>query len=340
MARGHEITAWEPANAWSVENLRAGHGEDAIGGYRSVYPEIPVVVYGPSEFNVNEALEGFDLAIVHEWNEPALVAAVGLARRSNPRLRALFHDTHHRSVTDPDSMSRYDLSNYDGVLAFGESVREEYLKRGWAKQVWTFHEAADTRVFRPILGLEKTGDLVWIGNWGDDERSAELREFLIQPVHDLRLRATIHGVRYPEQAIRELNDAGIAYKGWLPNYRAPEMFAQYRFTVHVPRRPYAEALAGVPTIRVFEALACGIPLISAPWWDSEGLFGPGSYLTARDGNEMREQMRAVLNDTALAQELASKGLEAIEQRHTCAHRVTELMDIYAAIRPSCVEAAA
>ena len=77
MARGHEITAWEPANAWSVENLRAGHGEDAIGGYRSVYPEIPVVVYGPSEFNVNEALEGVDLAIVHEWNEPALVAADG-----------------------------------------------------------------------------------------------------------------------------------------------------------------------------------------------------------------------------------------------------------------------
>ena len=46
-------------------------------------------------------------------------------------------------------------------------------------------------------------------------------------------------------------------------------------TVHVPRRPYVEALPGIPTIRVFEALACGIPLVSAPWADSEGLFPPG-----------------------------------------------------------------
>ena len=43
-------------------------------------------------------------------------------------------------------------------------------------------------------------------------------------------------------------------------------------TVHVPRRPYVDALPGIPTIRVFEALACGIPLVSAPWRDEEGLF--------------------------------------------------------------------
>ena len=40
------------------------------------------------------------------------------------------------------------------------------------------------------------------------------------------------------------------------------MFARYRVTVHVPRRPYVAALPGIPTIRPFEALACGIPLVS------------------------------------------------------------------------------
>jgi spore maturation protein CgeB len=47
----------------------------------------------------------------------------------------------------------------------------------------------------------------------------------------------------------------------------------------------SRALPGIPTIRVFEALACGIPLVSAPWDDAEGLFRPGEdFLVARDGD--------------------------------------------------------
>jgi spore maturation protein CgeB len=88
------------------------------------------------------------------------------------------------------------------------------------------------------------------------------------------------------------------------------------------------ALRGIPTIRPFEALACAIPLISAPWDDVEGLFTPGrDFLVARDGNEMRRQMQAVLHDRALAQELARHGLDTIQRRHTCAHRVSELLNI-------------
>jgi spore maturation protein CgeB len=162
-------------------------------------------------------------------------------------------------------MLAYDLTHYDGVLAFGRVIRDLYLSEGWAARAWTWHEAADTRVFRPLPGRPCDGDLVWIGNWGDDERTLELRTFLIEPVRALQLRARVHGVRYPEEARRTLAAAGIEYAGWLPNYEAPQVFARFRVTVHVPRRPYAAALPGIPTIRVFEALACGIPLVSAPW---------------------------------------------------------------------------
>src|SRR5690606_5640036 len=142
-------------------------------------------------------------------------------------------------------------------------------------QAWTWHEAADTRVFKPMAGVATQGDLVWIGNWGDDERTRELREFLIDPVASLNLFACVHGVRYPRKALATLARAGIDYRGWLPNHRAPEVFAAFRATVHVPRRPYVRALPGVPTIRVFEALACGIPLVCAPWSDTENLFHRG-----------------------------------------------------------------
>ena len=179
-------------------------------------------------------------------------------------------------------------------------------------------------------GVAKEGDLVWIGNWGDDERTAELHEFLLQPVHDLHLKARVHGVRYPEAAKKALAEAGIEYAGWLPNYRAPEVFARYRVTVHVPRRPYVRALPGIPTIRIFEALACGIPLVSAPWDDAEGLFTPGKdFLVAPDGAEMRAHLKALLADEDLARSVSAHGLETILRRHTCGHRADELLEIWA-----------
>jgi spore maturation protein CgeB len=112
----------------------------------------------------------------------------------------------------------------------------------------------------------------------------------------------------------------------------PEAFARHRVTVHVPRRPYVEALPGIPTIRVFEALACGIPLVSAPWRDAEGLFPDGSYLSARDGAEMERHLEAVLADPDLRRSLVETGLAAVRARHTCAHRADELLAIVAALR--------
>ena len=83
----------------------------------------------------------------------------------------------------------------------------------------------------------------------------------------------MRGVRYPETALAALRGTSLHYGGWVANVDVPALFARHRMTIHVPRRPYVTALPGIPTIRVFEALACGIPLVSAPWHDEERLFG-------------------------------------------------------------------
>jgi spore maturation protein CgeB len=237
----------------------------------------------------------------------------------------LFHDTHHRAVTERDSMKAYDLSHYDGVLAFGGMIRDLYLKEGWTKRAWTWHEAADTRIFKPAPSDGYDGDLVWIGNWGDEERTKELFEFLITPVKELGLKAKIYGVRYPDHAKNALRDAGIEYGGWLPNFKAPEVFARYRFTAHVPRGPYVRSLPGIPTIRPFEALACGIPLLSSPWQDSENLFTPGQdFKFVQTGREMKKVMQEVIAGDTFVADMVKHGLETIRQKHTCAHRVDEL----------------
>ncbi len=329
IARGHDVRVLEPEDAWSIRNLLTHEGPAALAGFRTAYPTIHAERYHPDSLNLREVLHGADLVLVHEWNEPELVAAIGEHHASHTGYRLFFHDTHHRSVTAPHEMALYDLTHYDGVLAFGRVIRDLYLSNGWTKRAWTWHEAADTRVFHPQPIRGRDGDLVWIGNWGDDERTQELQEFLLGPVKALGLKAKIYGVRYPESALSALEDAGIEYGGWLPNFRVPEIFARYRVTVHVPRRPYVEALPGVPTIRVFEALACAIPLITAPWNDTENLFCPSEdYTIVQNGAEMQQQLERAMAAPEHVKSLARCGFEAVRGRHTCAHRVDELLEIY------------
>jgi spore maturation protein CgeB len=330
ISRGHGMRIYEPMDGWSLQNLLAQTSglSEIMSGFRAVYPLLQPHFYDLEKLDLNRTLAQADVVIVHEWNPHALVRAIGEHHARHRSYQLYFHDTHHRSATDPGAMAAYDLRHYDGALAYGSVIRDSYLQHRWAPHAWTWHEAADTRVFHPVASTFPDADLVWIGNWGDGERTEELRDFLIRPVKSLGLKARVYGVRYPDHALEELAAAGIEYGGWLPNYRVPEVFARHRVTLHIPRRPYTRALPGIPTIRPFEAMACGIPLISAPWDDCENLFRPGrDFLFARDGDEMLFHLRNVLRDPELARNLAAAGLETIRARHTCAHRADELFAV-------------
>ena len=329
---GHEVASYEAEGNWSLANLIADHGEEGLASFWQSYPELQPRSYARGS-DPAPLVDGADLVIVHEWNEPALVAAIGAIRRSGGRFLLLFHDTHHRAVSDPDAIRTFDLSAYDGVLAFGEALSEVYRRWGWGRRVWTWHEAADTRLFQPpALEPERRG-LVWIGNWGDGERTAEIGEFLLRPAEAAGLPLDVYGVRYPPDAIRTLFRHHARYHGWAPNARVPELFARHMATIHVPRRYYTTILPGIPTIRVFEALACGIPLVCAPWSDSESLFRPGEdFLVAHSGEEMTRHLRSLQADPAKRAALARSGLDTIRKRHSCAHRADELLAIVAGLR--------
>jgi spore maturation protein CgeB len=338
LARGHDVDVYEPHDAWSVTNLLEEAGPAALAEFQRAYPRLTSRRYANGGPDLDAALDSADVVFVHEWNDHGLAQRIGRHKARGGEFVLLFHDTHHRSATDPRAMAAYDLEHYDGVLAFGEVIRQRYLDAGWSRRAWTWHEAADTRVFRP-LEAPLTGDVIWVGNWGDEERSDEIRSYLLGPIRDLGLNGRVHGVRYPDAAIRALGEAGIEYGGWLANFHVPELFARFKVTVHIPRRPYVVALPGVPTIRVFEALACGIPLVSAWWDDCEGLFSPGrDFLVARSPEEMRRHLRDLVADPELAAALAAHGRRTIEDRHTCAHRVDELLSIVCEIAPQKIAA--
>ncbi|HET6229610.1 MAG TPA: glycosyltransferase [Longimicrobiaceae bacterium] len=333
--RGHTVDSWEPRGAWSVENLLADHGVGPIVDFARAFPEIAVHSYDGEgaglEDEVAAAVAGADVVIVHEWNTPRVANTVAAVARRQGSV-VLFHDTHHRPWSDPDAIARFDLAAFDGVLAFGDVLRDIYRERFGVERAWTFHEAADVERFRP-LNREKTQDVAWIGNWGDGERTEELRAFWLDSARAMpELRFVAHGVRYPAEALAELADAGVEFRGWAPSLRVPEVFAASRVTLHVPRRAYVQALRGIPTIRVFEALACGIPLVSAPWLDAERLFRPGDYASVETPREMREQLLRFACDDDARLEQAARGLETILARHTCGHRADELLSIVAALQ--------
>ena len=328
---GHQVRCYEERDSWSRVNLRqeGPAGERALNQFKEAFPQLDVRHYRRDTAFVafaRQELRGADIVLVHEWNHPEVVNTL-LAMKDKLGFRILFHDTHHRAYTRAGEILKFNLREFDAVLAFGEAIRKIYVQGFGIKRAWTLHEAADTAHFRP-QPAEKNTDVIWVGNWGDEERTAELEEFLIQPAAHLHRKFAVYGVRYPQPAQARLSSGGIEYRGYLANLETPGAYGRSLITLHVPRRFYLNGLSGVPTIRVFESLACGIPLLSAPWTDTDGLFSAGEdYLSVADGRAMEAEMRHLLADQRARDEISAHGLKTIREKHTCRHRALQLLEI-------------
>ena len=265
--------------------------------------------------DLDAALDGTDIVIVEEGAAPDLVAALGKRRLGGGRFTLLFRDTGHGTPAGC-------LEAYDGVLAAAESVSDLRFADGWGRQAFTWHEGVDTELFRPVPGQPKIMDLIWIGG-RDAVDYADLRKFLLLPIARLGLKAGVHGAPAPVTAGAGLVEAGIRDGGWLPNHLIPVAYAGGLMTVNLPPAP--ETLPGIPSSRLFEALACGIPLVSGPWHDTDGLFPPGCYLRADNGAEMIASLSLLRHGHDLREELIENGLSAIEAQHSCGQRAEELL---------------
>src|SRR5882724_4669591 len=195
---GHSVEILEPADGWSLHNLREQGGEGVVKAFHATYPQLRSSFYDPSNIDLDAALADADVVIAHEWNDPAFLRRLGEHRaQARTGYRLHFHDAPHRSlrgagVPAPLETRSRALSRYDGVLASSDGLRRMYETRCWVANVWTWREAVDTHVFKPWPGAAPSGpgepvpslDLTWIGAWGG-ERASELDEFLIEPIRAL-----------------------------------------------------------------------------------------------------------------------------------------------------------
>ncbi|MBV9582870.1 MAG: glycosyltransferase [Chloroflexi bacterium] len=335
-ARGHAVICYEERDNWSLHNL-LDIAPEAISDFTSRFPDLAFdrfVLDDDLDPWLRARLTDADVCVVHEWNPPQVVRRCAELCADMGK-QAYFHDTHYRVVLDDAYRTSLGLEAFTGILAYSPSLAERYQALGF-ERVRVLHEAADVTVFSP-LGLPKMTDVVFVGNYGDGDRSDELEDF----VFDIRpalpdLTFAVYGVRYPAEIVSRLTGAlRIDYRGWMPNALVPSIYSAASVVLHIPRRQYVELLPGTPTIRMFEALACGACLISLPWDDTDHLFEAGAdYAVAHSPTEMRDLIAELCSNETARNVIGEHGRRTILEHHTCGHRAEQLLEIVNAPRLS------
>src|SRR4051812_41776550 len=77
LARGDEVRVFEPRDAWSVSNLVQDAGSSALDDFHAAYPMLSSRRVDLTRLDLDEALDGADAVLVHEWNAHPLVERIG-----------------------------------------------------------------------------------------------------------------------------------------------------------------------------------------------------------------------------------------------------------------------
>ena len=212
------------------------------------------------------------------------------------------------------------LSGFDLVLSYtGGRALDELRSRLGARVVAPLYGAVDPDLHAPAPPREEfRSALCYLGTYAQD-RQAALEEFFVKPAMERSdLRFAIGGAQYPHDFPWTPNTFFVRH---LPPSLHPAFFCSGRLTLNVTRRAMAE-YGYCPSGRLFEAAACGTPIIT-DWW--EGLntfFTPGKEILRV--NTAADVLRALdLPDSELAR-IATAARERTLREHTARQRVAQL----------------
>lgn len=178
--------------------------------------------------------------------------------------------------------------------------------------------SADPEVHRPS-DVPTRWDLGYVGTYSADRQPA-LDRLLVEPARRLPAgRFAVAGPQYP----RELSWPGnVERVDHLPPGAHAAFYAAQRFTVNVTRADMVRA-GWSPSVRLFEAAACGTPVVSDPWTGVEAFFEPGrELLVARSAAEVLRILARTGEEERRA--LGARARRRVLAQHTAAHRVAEL----------------
>jgi spore maturation protein CgeB len=165
--------------------------------------------------------------------------------------------------------------------------------------------------------------LGYLGTYSPD-RQPTVERLLIEPARQLPAhRFAVAGAQYPADIAWPDNIARIEH---LPPRQHPEFYCSQRYTLNVTR---ADMIAAgfSPSVRLFEAAACGVPIISDRWPGLETFFTPGEeILLANAAGDVTRMLCELPEERRLA--IAAAARRRVLQHHTAAHRARQLEEYY------------
>jgi spore maturation protein CgeB len=182
--------------------------------------------------------------------------------------------------------------------------------------------SVDPAAYQP-LDVPKRWDLSYLGTYSDD-RQPTLERLLIEPARRLpHLRFVVAGPQYPATIDWPANVERIDH---CPPADHAAFYSASRFTLNVTRADMIAA-GWSPSVRLFEAGACGVPVISDRWDGIEDLLAPGREIILADTSG--QVMEALAGD---ADEVGLAARAKILSAHTAAHRAAQLEALLAEAR--------
>lgn len=210
------------------------------------------------------------------------------------------------------------IPDFDLYLSFTGGPVLDFIERTYGSPAArALYCSVDAGSYRPI-DVAPRWDLSYLGTYSPD-RQPSLERLLIEPARRLPdRRFVVAGPQYPDDIDWPANVERIDH---LPPAGHAEFYSASRFTLNVTRSDMIER-GWSPSVRLFEAGACGAAIVSDRWAGIDELFEPGSEILLADGTE---DVVGWLSDAATpAAEIGSRGRRRILAEHTSAHRAAEL----------------
>ena len=165
--------------------------------------------------------------------------------------------------------------------------------------------------------------LGYLGTYSED-RQPLLERLLLAPARELQDDLfVVAGSKYPDTVRWPDNVSHISH---LAPRQHSEFYCSQRYALNVTRSDM-KSLGFSPSVRLFEATACGTPLISDDWPGIETVFSPGSeILVASGARDVVQILSEIPDDRRLT--IASNARARLFKEHTPAHRARQLETYY------------
>ncbi|KAA2211935.1 CgeB family protein [Teichococcus oryzae] len=228
---------------------------------------------------------------------------------------------------DEEYLSPALIPGYDLYCSFtGGPTLELLMRRYGSPMARALYCSVDAAAYQPV----ETGrrwDLSYLGTYSPD-RQPVLERLLLEPARRApQLRFAVAGPQYPAEIDWPANVERLEH---VPPSEHPAFYSASRYTLNVTRADMVRA-GFSPSVRLFEAAACGAPVISDRWNGIEDVLEPGSEILLADGAE--DVLRVLLNpDEAARDRQAGAARRKILAAHTAEHRAAQLEAMLRAAR--------